>query len=235
MRKSGRMVVIGCLVGLVTCIGLVGCKDVGKGESKPGEAAAFVPPTIDGDLGDACYKDAEVTGDWTDVDTGEKAKTKSKVCVCSDDQNLYIAIHNPEPKMKTVAADITDRDGHVWEDDSNEIFLDPTGKRQSYYQIIVNTRETVFDASVTEAGASKDVAWDAKATVKVVTAPDSWTLELAVPLASLGVKGSPKGQTWAANFCRNQCQQGDEAVGSGWAPIEGSFHTPADFKDLTLK
>ncbi|KPJ52035.1 MAG: hypothetical protein AMS16_06920 [Planctomycetes bacterium DG_58] len=219
MNQGRRSAAIVCVGGLIVCLAVLGCK--------PATSKA-VAPVIDGDLSDAIWKTCEVPGDWTDVGLSQPVKTKPRVCVTCDDVNLYVAFFNPEKDMKSIVADATERDGEVWTDDSNEVFIDPTGKREDYYQIIVNTKGVIRDAK------TQDVDWDSKAAAKVKMMDDGWSVEMAIPLADLGIQGSAKGQTWAFNFCRNRRTTG-EAENQAWADTGESFHNPEAFKDLTLK
>ena len=95
-------------------------------------------------------------------------------------------------------------------------------------QLIVNTKGVIHDAK------DKDTDWESNATAKVKKLEKAWTVEIVIPLKSLGVEGSPKGQTWAVNFCRNRMTTG-ETENQAWADTGGSFHNPDAFKKLTLK
>ena len=193
--------------------------------SRAGRAPA---PKIDGDLSDACWKDTEITGDWTNVETGKTVTPKPSVFVYYDEANLYVAFFNPESDIKAVVADAVERDGSVWRDDSNEIFLDPTAKREDYYHFIVNTKGVILD------GKTQDRDWNSQVTVAVKRTKDAWSLEVAIPLKDLEVTGSPKGQTWAANFCRNRMTRGEPEY-QAWADTGESFHNPKAFKNLTFR
>jgi hypothetical protein len=272
MNGNAKIVVVVCILGLVTGLGVLGCGSKPKPEEQaaPGAAAAVPPPkseavkpvepaktepvkvaepakpakpgvpepatvrkcaaapVIDGDLSDDCWKDAEVKGVWADIRSGKAADPQPKVFVCYDDQNLYIAFQNPEPKMDKIVAAVTDRDGTTYTDDSNEVFIDPTAGKKEYYQFIVNTKGVVYD------GKGKDADWNGHAKVAVKKMDDAWCLEIAVPLSDIGVEGSPKGQTWTANFCRNRLTEG-EAQALGWADTGESFHNPAAFGKLKME
>ena len=185
-------------------------------------------PTIDGDLSDECWKDAEVKGAWANVATGNAAKQQGKLFVCYDDKFLYIAIQNPEPKMKNLVADATDRDGSVWEDDSNEIFIDPSAGKKEYFQFIVNTKNVMYD------GKGKDGTWNSTAKSAVKKLADAWCLEIAIPLSEIGAAAPVKGATWTANFCRNRKTEG-ETEAFAWCDTGESFHNPDAFGKLKFE
>jgi hypothetical protein len=201
---------------------------------KPGypEPAAVVvcakAPVIDGDLSDGCWKTAELAGVWVDISNGKAAKPQGKVFVCHDDKNLYIAFLNPEPKMKGLAANSADRDGDVWLDDSNEIFIDPSAGKSDYFQFIVNTANVLYD------GKNRDGAWNSTAKSAVKKTADGWSVEVAIPLAELGATMPLKGQTWKANFCRNRRVEG-ESSSTSWSDTGDTFHNPDGFGTLKMQ
>ena len=249
MGRSSGLIACVCVLGL-----LVGCGEKGETPAptteptpqptpsatapttpaKPGFpnpaviGKAAAAPAIDGDLSDACWKAAEVKGIWVDVYTGTPAKPQPKAYLCYDDTNVYVGFLNPETKMKDLVCEATERDGAVWTDDSNELFIDPSAGKKDYCQFIVNTKGVIYD------GRGRDGDWDSKVTVAVKKTDDGWSLEMAIPLKDLGVVGSPKGQTWTANFCRNRQTEG-EAQAHGWADTSESFHNPEAFGKLVFK
>jgi len=225
MSGKAKLLAVLCVLALALTWGVASCKKIGEnGDAGKG----LVAPTVDGDLGDEVWKGREITGEWTDVRPPRPVKDKPTVYLTCDAENLYIAFLNPEPDMKHIVASADAHDGNVWQDDSNEIFIDPTGKKESYYQIIVNSKAVVRDAR------DQDTEWESKAVAKVRKMEAAWSVEIAIPLASLGVEGSPKGQTWAFNFCRNRQVTG-ETENQTWADTGPSFHNPDAFKKLTLK
>ncbi len=202
-------------------------KEPGKDASAVVKACAKAP-VIDGDLSDDCWKSAEIPGVWVDVYTGRAAKPMSKVYVCVDDKFVYVAFLNPETKMKNLVADATDRDGNVWEDDSNELFLDPSAGKKDYYQFIVNTKNVLYD------GRGKDGSWNSNAKCAVKKMDDGWSVEIAIPLAEMEAQLPLKGQAWTANFCRNRRTEGDTQA-FAWSDTGESFHNPDAFGKLKME
>jgi hypothetical protein len=259
MKRSMRYVTVLCVMGVAAGLWLAGCGTkegasvaTGAGEAKktglqPEPTAAPAPeppkagspepavvrkcaagPVIDGDLSDACWKPAEIQGLWIDVLANRQGPQQPKVRLCYDDDNFYVVFDNPEPNMGKLVAYCGDRDGNVWEDDSNEIFLDPTAGKDPYYQFIVNTRGVMYD------GRGQAGEWNSRAKAAVRKTEDAWTLEISIPLSDLGVVGSPAGQTWTANFCRN-ILAGGQSVSEAWADTGSNFHTPEAFGKLKME
>jgi hypothetical protein len=186
-------------------------------------------PAIDGDLSDPCWKNAEVRGIWADVATGKAADPQPKAFICYDDQNLYVAFLNPEPKMDKIVAVVTDRDDAVYSDDSDEVFIDPSAGKHAYYHVIVNAKGVIYD------GRGKDAeVFNGNEKVAVKMLDKAWSLEIAIPLKDIGVDYAIKGETWTANFCRNRQTEG-AAQPIGWSDTGESFHNPAAFGKLKFE
>jgi hypothetical protein len=196
-----------------------------KADSLPAAAA----PVIDGTLGDAAWQGRRIPGRFVNVDDNEPAKVASAVFVTYDDANIYLAFDLDEPSVKGIVAQATAHDESVWEDDSVEIFLDPAnGKKDAnYYQFIVNTKGVVYDGQVGDSG------WDGHAKTAAKVLANKWTVEVQIPLKDLGVTGSPRGQTWLANFCRNRQADGSQHL--AWSDVGTDFHNWEAFGHITFK
>ena len=109
-----------------------------------------------------------------------------------DNDNLYIAIRmsavNNEPGGGLSAA-ATDRDGKVYFDDSVDIMLISDYNPKLMYQFIINPLGTVWDAKRDlTLNDSVDVKWNLeniRSKARVVNG--FWDIELALPLAGIGV------------------------------------------------
>ena len=135
---------------------------------------------IDGSLADAAWAQAQQLVPFTVVGDGVLPQ-QPQVLLCRDTSTLYISARLPKPAGAPVRANITDRDGPLWEDDSVEIFLDPGHTRSHYIQLIVNSRGTKWDS------VGKDKAWNADWQAAAVShdADAFWTVEIAVPFAAV--------------------------------------------------
>ncbi len=192
------------------------------------------PPTIDGDLDDPAWKDKRLKGAMLNVYTSKVATVQSRIYVTYDAKYLYVAFDMPEPNVGGMVTRQTDpgahRDGPVWEDDSVEIFVDPLNgqKGPKYYHVVVNSRSVIHDEKV------KDSRWDAPVVTAARVGTDRWTVEVAIPLANMGIKGSIKGQTWLANFCRNRQVTGT-TEDTSWSDVGEEFHSWERYGHITFK
>ena len=173
------------------------------------------PPAIDGKLGDEAWQKAQpvalrfLTGRW------EPPTQKTEAKVLADEAAIYVAVtcHEAEPHRVVAAGDR--RDGPLWNGDTVELFLDPGHHetRGRYAQVIVNPKGVVADSR------NGDARWNARLSVAVGTFEGGWAVELAVPMADLGVAGAiPK--VWGLNVNRQRPELGQIAPVRG---IRGHF------------
>lgn len=185
------------------------------------------PPVIDGNLDDPVWATAAKFSIQND-EMGNPSPVTTEVMISYDSNNIYIAYNSSEPTPGKIKATITKRDGPTFYDDSAEMFFDPWGKRQQYYQLAVNTLGTEFDAKLNDASVNLTWTASAKQTDK------GWTAEIAVPFSSLGVNTPAQGNAWNVNFARNRWVTG-KAEYLIWSVPYGSFHQPDRFGTIIFK
>jgi hypothetical protein len=178
------------------------------------------PVRVDGKLDDPAWRDAAALPlartDGTAVQGGAVAR------LAWDRENLYLSLEIPD---EIIVAERSDRDAALWEkDDVVELFLWPREDQPYYYQVVVNPRNTLYDAffisNASHSGADLSVPdWNPaiQSMVRlqpVLYRPDrvgppavggSWTVEMALPVASLSNRaaGPPmEGDTWRAQIVR---------------------------------
>jgi len=202
---------------------------------KPPEIKAAViakdAPKIDGDLSDEAWKSAASSNQFL-LSDGRKPKSNTKLMVLRDEKMLYIAVEcaETEEHMKKLEAKVARRDvDDIWSDDCVELFLDPSGKRVSYYQLIINSKGALWDAWHSEA-ANPDKTWQSKAAVAAKVGPSGWSLEVGLPLSAFD-RAAEQQAAWAFNVSRLR-RPGAELV--YWSPVfNDTSHAPEQFGILT--
>ncbi|MCE9589798.1 MAG: carbohydrate-binding family 9-like protein [Planctomycetes bacterium] len=121
--------------------------------------AKFPPPTLvcprvadgsvklDGDLGEAAWRDAPVAVIARDSRTGSPSKTEARVKAVWDSNYLYFAFDLDD---KQVAATLTKHDDDLWKEDVAEVFLDANNDEASYIELEVNALGTTYDGSIAD-------------------------------------------------------------------------------------
>ncbi|MBV9274525.1 MAG: carbohydrate-binding family 9-like protein [Verrucomicrobia bacterium] len=134
---------------------------------------------------------------------------------------------DPEPW-----ATLTERDGPLWEEEVVEVFVDPFGDGDCYFEFEVNPLNTVLDLFVrrVRTGLRKDFAWDCDG---LRTAAGrltyGWVAGLAIPFRSFG-NWEPTATGWRLNFCRIERPRNRPRELSAWSPtFAKTFHVPERF------
>jgi len=161
--------------------------------------ATAEPPTIDGELNDACWQDVQPL----------KFTSAAPVCMRHDKENLYVGFSqradldadgNPVPWKKAVRGDDVD----VWNDDAFELYFTDgdyyhpratPGRTKACVHLGMSASGARYDALFQHTAKKKDTAedktWNTQWTAKVKTDADTFSGELAIPwrvLEDAGVK-----------------------------------------------
>lgn len=127
----------------------------------------------------------------------------------------------------------TKRDGPLWEEEVVEVFLDPVGDLESYFEFEVNPLNTVLDlvARKNRSGYAKDFDWQCEGWRTAVTRhAKGWCAEMAFPFRSVAAGPPAVGNRWRINFYRIDRPPGAERELSAWSPTgRENFHTPERF------
>ena len=129
-------------------------------------------------------------------------------------------------------ATLARRDGPLWTEEVMEVFFDPVGDLESYFEVEINPLGTVTDLVLrrTLSGWRKDFAWDVAglASAARLTAA-GWAAELAIPFEALGASLRPEAgrSAWRVNFLRVDMPAGPGTTQdlSAWSPTRlRNFH-----------
>jgi len=149
---------------------------------------------IDGVLDEADWRGAPLVAGFLTADGAEPAE-ETRVKVLYDDAAWYVGVEAmTEHAWGPLKADITERDGEVWRDDSVEVFLMPPGG--DYYQFVVNSLGTLYDARV------RAVAFDSQAEIKTAVLKDRYVVEMRIPAKPMGL-ALADGQVWRLHVYRS--------------------------------
>jgi poly(3-hydroxybutyrate) depolymerase len=179
------------------------------------------PPIVDGDLSDAAWQHAPWTDPFEDIQGPDLAKPRhaTQAKIVWDDQNLYIAARLEEPH---VWGAIRQHDAVIFQDNDFEVFLDPDSDHHRYLELELNALGTTWDLSLDKPykdGGNADNGFEfagLQSAVQVLGSINdpsdtdtAWQVEIAIPIASVTMDGSPPppprdGQFWRINFSRVQ-------------------------------
>ncbi|HZI33242.1 MAG TPA: carbohydrate-binding family 9-like protein, partial [Candidatus Binatia bacterium] len=177
------------------------------------------PVEIDGKLDDAGWSNAPWTDAFVDIqgDAKSKPRFRTRARMLWDDHYLYLAAELEEPD---VWATLTNHDSVIFQDPDFEVFINPNGETQPYYEFEMNALNTTWDLRLNKPYMDQgkpDNAWEipgAKTAVHVngtLNHPgdtdQGWTVEMAFPWEALSQDarhaGPPAdGEQWRINFSR---------------------------------
>ena len=118
-------------------------------------------------------------GNFVAVDGEQLPEAATRVWVSRTEGALKFHIECQEPLMPQTFANVTTRDGAVWNDDCVEVFLMPSGWKE-YAHFIVNSLGTQYD-EMGRGGRDWNPEWIAKAERKVYDRSGPGTASCTAP------------------------------------------------------
>ncbi|MGI5817832.1 MAG: DUF4838 domain-containing protein [Armatimonadota bacterium] len=172
------------------------------------------PPTIDGEISEDLWDDADVLTDFIMWGATGQARYATRVRVVHDGANLYVALECEQDTSRLVTQ-AAPRDGSTWKDDSVEIFINPDRRDPAYAQFIVNAAGAFFDQWRTdeEQTYAEALNYDFDADWAATVHEGRWTAELRIPLDELEIDPARQ-RLLPINFVRNV--QGSAGEISAW-------------------
>ena len=175
---------------------------------------------IDGKDDDKVWKIANWSDEFVDIEGANKAKPKynTKVKMLWDDQHLYIYAKMDEPH---IWGTLNQHDAIIYHDNDFEVFIKPNIHQAPYYEIEINTFNTIMDLMMPKPyrfGGQAIMHWDAKNIKSAIHIEGTnnnssdidkyWSVEMAIPfqsLANFATAITPKTNSyWRLNFSRVQ-------------------------------
>ncbi|HIG30264.1 MAG TPA: hypothetical protein EYQ50_21670 [Verrucomicrobiales bacterium] len=205
---------------------------------------------IDGKANEKAWKNAVKLAPLRLNGSAGKAKEKTDLRVCYDDDALYLFWKCED---RDIQATFTERDSRFWEEEVAEFFVTAEGLNQ-YFELQWNPLGGVFDAiihnKIDESGKSIQFEGDWAFTSpgmkhavhvegSVQNSSDSdeyWQIEVKIPFKDLGRSTPKQNETWRAGFYRFNRTGKDQVEHLSWSPTRSSsFHEPHKFGYLKFQ
>ena len=183
---------------------------------------ADAPLSIDGKATENCWKQAEWTDDFADIEGDKKPipRFRTRAKMLWDNDNLYVFAELYEPD---IWANLKQRDTVIFYDNDFEVFIDPDGDTHRYYEYEMNALNTQWDLLLTKPyrdGGLPLTSWNFDAVRSAVSIAGTqnnpsdkdtcWRVEIAFPLKSFAdssvVLPIKPGTQWRINFSRVEWQ-----------------------------
>ena len=165
-----------------------------------------------------------------DVVTGAAPVQSTSVRVAWDGEELRVLFCAEDAHIN---ATLTERDAPLYTEEVVEVFLDPVGDSECYFEIEVNPLNTVLDLVLrrNRSGYAKDISWNCEGLRTCVRRESAaWCAEVAIPFRSIAAKPPVSGASWRANFLRIDRPPGIPRELSAWSPTGlANFHVPKRF------
>lgn len=177
---------------------------------------------IDGLAKESSWNNIPWSDEFVDIEGVIKPKPiyETKIKMLWNDSHLYIYAQLEEPH---IWGTLTEHDAIIYHDNDFEIFIKPNARQSIYYEIEVNTLNTIMDLMMAKPyrlGGEAIMHWDIKNIKSAIHIEGTlnnpndidkyWSVEMAIPFASIGSFGrtpTPKvNDFWQINFSRVQWQ-----------------------------
>ena len=200
-------------------------------------AFAGKAPVIDGAGDDPLWKNISWNSGFSIYKTHAAPKADTRFKMAYDKDNFYFLIEAVEPFMKNLAFNkaLSRRTAEgFWMNDTVEIIMVHDPALQFYHKIIVDTEGNIQEVNFGDDNTGRNIytpffQWKSFAVVKTKKYADRWTVECAIPIASLD---PGKNLKWRFNINRNR-HAGKGLEVTSWAKVNGSSH-PAVYKEFDL-
>ncbi len=176
------------------------------------------PVRLTGRGDDPAWAAADWTDDFVDIegDARPRPRFRTRAKLLWDDRFLYVHAELQEPH---VWGTITERNAVVFHDNDFEVFIDPAGRGENYYEFEVNALNTVWELTLpvrySRGGRPIDPT-NLPGLVSAVSVDGTlndpsdvnrgWSVEVAFPFAGLARHGGgdppAAGDVWRLNFSR---------------------------------
>lgn len=191
------------------------------------------PPEIDGDLGDAAWRNAVETVLVNSFNGGPTA-VRTTARLVHDGANLYVAF---DCEDRDIHSTFANRDDPLYTQEVVELFIDADGDGRTYDELQVSPRNVLFDAYFPARRTAMDTSWNpalvtavrVRGTVNVEGDDDhGWSVEMKIPLDQLhSVPKLPvsSGDRWRFNLYRLEIRGVRQPEGHAFSPLfVGDFH-----------
>ncbi|MBQ8360056.1 MAG: hypothetical protein IJX37_09190 [Oscillospiraceae bacterium] len=182
--------------------------------------------TLDGRLDEPVWATAkEYTGFSASKAAGggvPAEQTFFKILPCED--RVYFGLKCMEPDMERVLAGHGDR--CIWETDSLELFLSPSGDTEEFYQFVLTLGGETATGYFAEGGNIRPDPYAPDWKTAVYVGEDYWTAEIEIPYTAFYMTTTERwSQTWLMNIGRSRVDYNDrgETKHYTWSQVLKGF------------
>ena len=211
--------VIGMTVGILSGISLTLCAQVQMVKE---------PLPLDGILTGNGWLDVPVQTDFHCLQSSGKTSpaAQTEFRVAADPDNLYLSILCRENEMDKLRKSTVP--SRLWNSDTVEIFLCPTGQPDEFYQFAVSAGNLQYSMFYGEAGNIRPDPYLPFWTSKVFYGKDHWLIQIQIPFSAFYMTRNAKWNSeWLMNIARTRTPVRER---SSWSLLNSGFREPRGFR-----
>ena len=176
---------------------------------------------LDGRLDETVWQTTPPVSDFVQAepDEGRPATESTRVWITYDSDNLYVAAYCGDSDPGGIVITDIRKDFRLEDQDTFEAIFDTFTDRRSGYVFATNPAGARADQQVTNEGRAINTSWDAPWTVRTQVVEDGWTVEMAIPFASLRAEVD-QNTVWGVNFSRRIRRKNEVTL---WSPVPRSY------------
>lgn len=182
---------------------------------------AIGPLTIDGILDEASWGVAPVLSDFIQQHPtqGQPATQRSDVRILYDASTLYVGAMLFDDDARRLVVNELKRDFAEADNDLFGVVLDTFRDGRNAYGFVVNAGGAQRESIAHDQGERDDASWNAAWRARTRILANGWSVELAIPLASLRFPESAS-QEWGFNVVRVMRHRNETVM---WSPVPRQF------------
>jgi len=199
-------------------------------------------PTLDGDLSETCWQNAEPLTPFLELGTGKVAEPATVAKVVATPTHLFVAFRCDEPTPQAMRLRTPESGEPAFTDDCVEVYLDPLHRHDGFWQFVVTPKGNRWAQQVAPSR-SAQVWWLLPRPIQRILmdgwqaatkiSGDHWTAEIAIPFSLLGIRPQT-GTIVGINLCRSR-KTGQEQNSAFAYFAEKSFQRPEKFPHLVFE
>lgn len=181
-------------------------------------ARTTAPPRIDGEVDEETWSTAQVLTGFIQAKprTGYPASERTEVRLLYDDERLYVAALCFDSQPNALVTPSLEQDFQSQDSDVFGISIDPFLDRRNGYMFMVNPHGALKDVQLFDDSRSENGAWEGPVQVRARIHDWGWSVEMAIPFATVRFDPNRDPQTWGLNFLRRIRRRNEDSF---WAPL----------------
>ena len=188
-------------------------------------APAHPAPTIDGNLDDPCWAEANKLEGFYCPEWDAPAPEETIAYLCADEKAIYIAVLCRDRSPEDIVARETRRNGDLSNEDYLRVAIDRAHQHGDSYVFDVNSCGAQKDYA--PGGSAAKIEWRGDWSAAAARTPEGWQAEVAIPFSIL--RYPPEQKCFGLSITR---VFGRERVHAAW-PNMGKTEDPTLAADLT--